>query len=71
MNKIDKILIILAVFMVLFIAAVLVIFWHTGAEPTVLVGGVATAVVTEILALCRIKTGRKEKDDEQSGGTDC
>lgn len=65
MRATDKILIVMIVYLVLFSAGVLVIFWHTGEEPTVLVGGTVAALVTEIIALCRIRINKEQTDDEQ------
>ena len=59
MRATDKILIVMIVYLVLFSAGVLVIFWHTGEEPTVLVGGTVAALVTEIIALCRIRINKE------------
>ena len=64
MNTTDKILIILGTFFVLFVAAVLWVFVREGAEPTVLVGATAGALVTEILILFRIKAGKQRMEQE-------
>ena len=63
MNTTDKILIILGTFFVLFVAAVLWVFVRVGAEPTVLVGATAGALIAEILILFRIKTGKQRQDE--------
>lgn len=70
-RTLDKALIIMTVLFVLFSAAVLVVYWHTGSEPTVLVGGWCASVLGEIVACTRIKLGKqrdkyhdKYEDDE-------
>lgn len=69
MNKIDRMLACLGIFMLLFVPAVLVVFVITGGnEPTMLVGGITAAVVAEILALCRIKTGKQRQEYKDKNG---
>lgn len=68
-RTLDKALLIMSVLFVLFSAAVLLVYWHTGSEPAVLVGGWCAAVLGEIIACTRIKLGKqriehKEKFDE-------
>ena len=59
---------------VLFTAAVLVVYWHTGSEPTVLVGGWCASVLGEIVACTRIKLGKQRDkyhdkyEDGEDGG---
>ncbi len=71
MNTIDKILVILVSFFLLFVAAVLYVFVKTGGcEPTMLVTATAGAVITEIIILFRIKAGKKRtnyKDGDNNG----
>lgn len=59
MKGLDIALIVMSVLFVLFTAAVLVVYWHTGSEPTVLVGGWCASVLGEIVACARIKIGKQ------------
>lgn len=66
MNKIDKILIMLGIFLVLFVAAILAVFVLTeGNEPTALVTVVGGALIAEVLALCKIKAGKQREKLEK------
>lgn len=66
MNTMDKVLAVLGSFFVLFVAAVLWVFIETGGqEPTVLVGATASALITEIIILFRIKAGKKRQQYRQ------
>ena len=58
-RTLDRALIIMTVLFVLFSTAVLVVYWHTGSEPTVLVGGWCASVLGEIIACTRIKLGKQ------------
>ena len=54
---------------IIFAAAILVVFWHTGSEPTVLVGAWFAWTTGELWALSKIKRSKeskkkKEADDE-------
>ena len=73
-RTLDRALVIMTVLFVLFSTAVLVVYWHTGSEPTVLVGGWCASVLGEIIACTRIKLGKqrdkyhdKYEDGEDSG----
>ena len=59
MNGTDKILTIIAVFMLLFVAAVLWLFYKVGSEPSTLIAVVGGAIIAEIIALCKLKAGKK------------
>lgn len=53
---------------IVFAAAVLAVFWHTGAEPTVLVGAWFAFTTGELWALAKIKcvkAGEKSKKEEK------
>ena len=53
---------------IVFAAAVLAVFWHTGAEPAVLVGAWFAFTTGELWALAKIKcvkTGEKSKKEEK------
>jgi len=69
MNTIDRILLILGIFFLAFVVVVLWIFAKTGLEPTVLEGIVGAAVISEIIALLRIKIG-KQKQEVQNNDCD-
>lgn len=59
MKTLDKVLLILGVFFLLFVAADFYVFLKTnGGEPTMLVGGVVAVVLGEIIACLRIKMGK-------------
>lgn len=53
---------------IIFAAAILVVFWHTANEPTVLVGSWFAWTTGELWALSKIKRSKerkkKEADDE-------
>lgn len=53
---------------IIFAAAILVVFWHTANEPTVLVGAWFAWTTGELWALSKIKRSKekkkKEADDE-------
>ena len=71
-RTLDRALIIMTVLFVLFSTAVLVVYWHTGSEPTVLVGGWCASVLGEIVACTRIKLGKQrdkyhDKYEDDSG----
>ena len=55
----NRALLIMTGLFVLFTAAVLIVYWHTGSEPTVLVGGWCASVLGEIVACTRIKLGKQ------------
>ena len=61
-GALDKALLIMSVLFVGFSAAVLAVYWHTGSEPSVLVGGWCAAVLGEIIACTRIKLGKQRED---------
>ena len=68
MKALDIALIVMSVLFVGFTAAVLLVYWHTGSEPAVLVGGWCTAVLGEIVACTRIKLGKqREKYHDKYG----
>lgn len=58
-RTLNRALLIMTGLFVLFTAAVLVVYWHTGSEPTVLVGGWCASVLGEIVACTRIKIGKQ------------
>ena len=58
-RTLNRALLIMTGLFVLFTAAVLVVYWHTGSEPTVLVGGWCASVLGEIIACTRIKLGKQ------------
>ncbi len=58
-KTLNKALLIMTALFVLFTAAVLIVYWHTGSEPTVLVGGWCASVLGEIVACTRIKLGKQ------------
>lgn len=58
-KTLNKALLIMTALFVLFTAAVLIVYWHTGSEPTVLVGGWCASVLGEIIACTRIKIGKQ------------
>jgi len=58
-RTLNKALLIMTALFVLFTAAVLAVYWHTGSEPTVLVGGWCASVLGEIVACTRIKIGKQ------------
>lgn len=68
MNKIDRYLLIMGIFLVLFIAAVFYVFLKVGSEPTVLVAGVVGAVIAEIIVLMRIKIGKPRQNYRDKNG---
>lgn len=59
MKGLDIALVVMSILFVLFTAAVLVVYWHTGSEPAVLVGGWCASVLGEIVACTRIKLGKQ------------
>ena len=71
-KTLNRALLIMTGLFVLFTGAVLVVYWHTGSEPTVLVGGWCASVLGEIVACTRIKLGKqrdkyhKEYEEEQN-----
>lgn len=58
-KTLNKALLLMTALFVLFTAAVLIVYWHTGSEPTVLVGGWCASVLGEIVACTRIKLGKQ------------
>lgn len=58
-RTLNRALLIMTGLFVLFTAAVLFVYWHTGSEPTVLVGGWCASVLGEIIACTRIKIGKQ------------
>lgn len=70
MNGTDKILAILGIFMFLFVAAVLWLFYKVGSEPSTLIAVVGGAIIAEIVALCKLKAGKRrlnmDKTDKPS-----
>ena len=58
-KTLNKALLIMTALFVVFTAAVLIVYWHTGSEPTVLVGGWCASVLGEIVACTRIKLGKQ------------
>lgn len=60
-RTLNKALLIMTALFVLFTAAVLVVYWHTSSEPTVLVGGWCASVLGEIIACTRIKIGKQRE----------
>ena len=74
-RTLDRALVIMTVLFVLFSTAVLVVYWHTGSEPTVLVGGWCASVLGEIVACTRIKLGKQrdkyhDKYDDSGRGSE-
>ena len=65
MGVMDKVLLLEAVVLILYTVAVLVIFWHTGAEPAALTGCVFGVCGMENGVMGWIKTSK----DKLSGGT--
>lgn len=69
MNGTDKILLILGIFMLFFVIAVLWLFYEKGGEPSTLIAVVGGAIIAEIVALCKLKSGKKrlnmDKQDEK------
>ena len=71
-RTLNRALLIMTALFVLFTAAVLIVYWHTGSEPTVLVGGWCASVLGEIVACTRIKLGKqrdkyhKEYEEKQN-----
>ena len=65
-KTLNRALLIMTGLFVLFTSAVLVVYWHTGSEPTVLVGGWCASVLGEIIACTRIKLG-KQRDKYHEG----
>ena len=52
---------------IIFTAATLLVFWHTGAEPTVLVGAFFAFSTGELWALAGIKKAEiKSKDEDEA-----
>ena len=69
----NRALLIMTGLYVMFTAAVLIVYWNTGSEPTVLVGGWCASVLGEIVACTRIKLGKqrdkyREKYEENQDG---
>ena len=61
--RFSKIIITAVILMnIIFTAFVLVVFWHTGSEPSILIGAWFTFTTGEIWALAMIKKG-EQKDD--------
>ncbi len=52
---------------IVFAAAVLAVFWHTGAEPTVLVGAWFAFTTGELWALAKIKCTKATGGKPQKG----
>ena len=73
-KTLNRALLIMTALFVIFTAAVLIVYWHTGSEPSVLVGGWCASVLGEIIACTRIKLGKQreeyhavyEKDEKDS-----
>lgn len=53
----------ISIVLVLFIIAVLAIYWHTGSEPSVLIGAVFAAALGEYWQLAGIKKAEIKKGD--------
>jgi len=68
MNGTDKILTIMAIFMLLFVAAILWLFYKTSSEPSTLIAVVGGAVIAEIIALCKLKAGKKRLEMRDKDG---
>ena len=49
---------------IIFAAAILVVFWHTASEPTVLVGAWFAWTTGELWALSKIKRSKEKKKKE-------
>ena len=49
---------------IIFAAAILVVFWHTANEPTVLVGAWFAWTTGELWALSKIKRSKEKKKKE-------
>ncbi|MCR4963274.1 MAG: hypothetical protein K6B40_05270 [Firmicutes bacterium] len=62
MKALDIALTVMSVLFVGFTAAVLLVYWHTGSEPAVLVGGWCASVLGEIVACTKIKLGKERKE---------
>ena len=52
-------------FLVLFTVTILAVFWHTGNEPTVLVGAVFAAATGEFWSLAKIRMSENQTPGEQ------
>lgn len=74
-KTLNRALLIMTVLFVSFTIAILVVYWHSGSEPTELVRWWGLSVLGEIIACMRIKIGKqrdkyhekyeKEERDEQ------
>jgi hypothetical protein len=60
MNGTDKILAILGTFMLLFVITILCLFHEHGNEPSTLIAVVGGAVIAEIIALCKLKSDKRQ-----------
>ena len=60
-----KIIIGILVALALFTIAILVVFWHTGNEPGVLVGAVFAAATGELWSLAKIKINENTESEEE------
>ena len=65
MGVMDKVLVLEAVVLILYTVAVLVIFWHTGAEPATLTGSVFGVCGMENGVMGWIKTNKDKSKDKQ------
>ena len=50
-----------------FVILVLLVFWRTGSEPIVLVGGVTAFFSIEVWQLARIKIAENKEEEEDEG----
>ena len=64
--KYSKIIVVVVITLnVIFAAAVLAVFWHSGSEPGVLVGAWFAFTTGEMWALSKIKRSEKEKKTDE------
>ena len=61
-----KIVILIVSLNILFAAAVLAVFWHTGSEPGVLVGAWFTFTTGELWALSKVSRDKNKREEKKS-----
>lgn len=54
----------LLLFTLLFVIVILILFWHTGNEPSVLIGSVFAMITGELWSMATIKKKKIERRDE-------